>query len=160
MWYASKCGGPNFVSSARPPHSCLAPMFLMLRNCHLIAGYTLRSVSVAQFNVTPVRSQVCSEVCTEVWHTALTVNKTARSHDAGLHSRRFHLQENEWITQYSFATTYILHRRISRQNSPASVPHISNIKYKFEYKNQTRVQSFINVSVHHIMASQFASTLS
>ena len=48
---------------------------------------------------------------------------------------------------------------MSRQNSPASVPHILNIEYKFEYKNQTSVYSFINVPVCIIKASQFSCAL-
>ena len=48
---------------------------------------------------------------------------------------------------------------MSRQNNPASVPHILNIEYKFEYKNQTSVHSFISVPICTIKTFQLACAL-
>ena len=137
----------------------LLPMFLVLCGPHLTASYTRLSVSDAQFEWLPVRPHFVPEVCAEVWRTVRSSHKTARMHDAGLLSRHKFAASQENELQNAGSRQHIWFRRMSRQNNPASVPHISNIKYEFEYKNQTSVHSFINVPVSIIKASQFACTL-
>ena len=137
----------------------LSPMFLVLCGPYLTASYTRRNVSDAQFKRPPVWPHVVSEVCAEVWRTVRSSHKTARLHDAGLLSRHKFAASQENELQNTIPRQHIWFRRMSRQNCPASVPHILNIKYKFEYKNQTSVHSFINVPVCIIKASQFVCAL-